>query len=107
MEATKAIASMPPGHCLGAFEMLRYQFPHTVGWPQGKNTFVPLPFQKQNNQVWNLPLNPILQGDLHCRHQAQDEMCLESQEKNNHSKSIILLEWHKEGVVAEWSSELN
>ena len=51
IEATKAIASMPHGHCLGALECpcIVLQFPHRVPFTKEK---MPLPFQNRIVQAW-------------------------------------------------------
>ena len=55
-EATKATASMPPGHCLGALEMhsRNLQFPHRVPFTNKKIAWCPLLFQKWSIQAWVL-----------------------------------------------------
>ena len=53
-EAMKAIASMPPGHCLDALENLQQKF--TIfsqgALYRGENALVPLPLQIRNRKVW-------------------------------------------------------
>ena len=52
----KAIASVPPGHCLGAvFSSRNLKCPHRVPFTKEKMpklVFSPLPFQKQSIQAW-------------------------------------------------------
>ena len=50
-EATKVIASMPPGHCLGALEIIKctlkiYTFLILMPLPKGKMPWCPCPFKK-------------------------------------------------------------
>ena len=53
----KAIPAMPPGHCLGALEMLQKKLNNVlIGCPLSReNALVPLPFQKRSIQAcWAL-----------------------------------------------------
>ena len=55
-KATKAIASMPPGHFLGALEMLsvqlQLQFPRRVPFTKEKMPLCIFFFQKRGIQAW-------------------------------------------------------